>query len=122
MARGRPEDSRAHRSRLNQRTAQLRFASKVLYWIEHYSSLPAVAITVMVAVVCLLGMVAALNSPGRLVTAFEVVVSAITLVMVFAIQHTQGREQVATQPKLGELLRALPGADAGLMMLEEAPQ
>ena len=47
--------------------------------------------------------------------------SATTLVMVFAIQHTQGREQAASQRKLDELLRALPGAQERLMMLEEAP-
>jgi low affinity Fe/Cu permease len=49
-------------------------------------------------------------------------VGAVTLVMVFAIQHTQGREQAATQRKLDELIRALPGADESLMMLEEAPR
>lgn len=32
-----------------------------------------------------------------------------------------GREQTATQRKLDELLRALPGASSGLMMLEQAP-
>ena len=52
--------------------------------------------------------------------AFEVSVSTVTLVMVFAIQHTQGREQAATQRKLDELMLALPGADDSLMMLEEA--
>jgi low affinity Fe/Cu permease len=56
------------------------------------------------------------------VAGFEVFVSAVTLVMVFAIQHTQGREQAATQRKLDELIRALPGADESLMMLEEAPR
>ncbi|MHB1910754.1 MAG: low affinity iron permease family protein, partial [Acidimicrobiales bacterium] len=49
-------------------------------------------------------------------------ISSITLAMVFAIQHTQGREQAATQRKLDELIRALPGADETLMMLEEAPR
>jgi low affinity Fe/Cu permease len=42
--------------------------------------------------------------------------------MVFAIQHTQGREQAATQRKLDELIRALPNANESLMMLEEASQ
>jgi low affinity Fe/Cu permease len=42
--------------------------------------------------------------------------------MVFTIQHTQGREQAATQRKLDELLRATPGAAEALMMLEEAPR
>jgi low affinity Fe/Cu permease len=41
---------------------------------------------------------------------------------VFTIQHTQSREQAATQRKLDELLRAVPGAAASLMMLEEAPK
>jgi low affinity Fe/Cu permease len=37
-------------------------------------------------------------------------------------QHTQSREQAATQRKLDELLRALPGAESGLIMLEEASE
>ncbi len=52
--------------------------------------------------------------------AFELSVSALTLIMVFAIHHTQGREQAATQRKLDELIRAAPGANESLMMLEEA--
>jgi low affinity Fe/Cu permease len=55
------------------------------------------------------------------VDGFEIGVSALTLIMVFTIQHTQAREQAATQRKLDELLRALPGAAESLMMLEEAP-
>jgi low affinity Fe/Cu permease len=54
------------------------------------------------------------------VDAFEISASSITLVIVFAIQHTQGREQAATQRKLDEVIRATPGADESLMMLEEA--
>ena len=72
--------------------------------------------------ICLVATGAALGFPTRWVATFEVSVSAITLVMVFAIQHTQGREQAATQRKLDELIRALPGADESLMMLEEAPR
>ena len=72
--------------------------------------------------VCLVAVGAALGFPSHWVAAFEVSVSAVTLVMVFAIQHTQGREQAATQRKLDELIRALPGADESLMMLEEAPR
>lgn len=40
--------------------------------------------------------------------------------MVFVIQHTQEREQAATQRKLDEILQALPGADNSLLMLEHA--
>jgi low affinity Fe/Cu permease len=54
-------------------------------------------------------------------TWFEGIASAITLVMVFALQHTQTREQAALQRKIDELIRALPGADEGLVQLEGRP-
>lgn len=108
--------------RIAHRTAQLPVSSRLLYWIEHYSSLPGVALVITAAMICLVAAGAVLGFPSSWVAAFEVSVSAITLVMVVAIQHTQGREQAATQRKLDELIRALPGADESLMMLEEAPQ
>lgn len=46
--------------------------------------------------------------------------SAVTLVMVFALQHMQARMESATQRKLDELLRASPSADNSLIALEEA--
>jgi low affinity Fe/Cu permease len=52
---------------------------------------------------------------------FAAVAAGITLVMVFVIQHTQTRQQIALQHKLDELLRALPGADERLIHLEKAP-
>ena len=47
--------------------------------------------------------------------------SSVTVVMVFAIQHTQQREQLVIQRKLDELLRAQPGADDRLIASEAAP-
>lgn len=47
--------------------------------------------------------------------------SSITLVMVFAIQHTQARQQAAIQRKLDETLRAITTADDRLIAVEEAP-
>ena len=96
--------------------------SRILYKIEHYSVLPAVALVAIAAVASLVIAMAVLGFPARWVAAFEISTSSATLVMVFAIQHTQGREQAATQRKLDELIRALPGADESLMMLEEAPR
>jgi low affinity Fe/Cu permease len=117
-----PDEERGPRHRrLVHRTEQLPATSRILYRIEHYTSLPAVALAVVVAVLGLVILGAVLEFPDAWVTAFQISVAAITLVMVFAIQHTQGREQAATQRKLDELLRALPGANESLMMLEEAP-
>jgi len=54
------------------------------------------------------------------VVGFETGTSTVTLLMVLAIQHTQSREQSATQRKLDELLRAMPEAENSFIMLEEA--
>jgi low affinity Fe/Cu permease len=40
--------------------------------------------------------------------------------MVFAIQHTQSRQQMATQRKLDELVRSMPAADNRLIAAESA--
>jgi low affinity Fe/Cu permease len=110
------------RSRIAHRTAQLPVWSRILYKIEHYTVLPAVALVAIAAVITLVIVIAVQNFQSHWVAAFELSISSLTLVMVFAIQHTQGREQAATQRKLDELIRALPGADESLMMLEEAPR
>ena len=47
--------------------------------------------------------------------------SAVTLVMVFVIQHTQTRQTSALQRKLDELLRTSDRADSELISVEEAP-
>jgi low affinity Fe/Cu permease len=44
--------------------------------------------------------------------------SAVTVVMVFAIQHTQRREQLVIQRKLDELVRAQPEADDRMIAAE----
>ena len=66
--------------------------SRVLYRIEHYTSFPAVAIAIIVAMIGLIAAGAAIGFPSGWVAAFEVSASAVTIVMVFAIQHTQGKE------------------------------
>jgi low affinity Fe/Cu permease len=104
--------------RVEQRTA----GSRWLYRVDHYSSLPIVAIAIggLLATAFALGLV--LGFPSGWIVAFESITSAVTLAMVFVIQHTQSREQAATQRKLDELLRALPEAQTGLIMLEEASE
>lgn len=53
-------------------------------------------------------------------TTLFAITSASTLVMVFIVQHTQARLEIATQRKLDELLRALPEADNRLIAAEVA--
>ena len=89
--------------------------------MNHYASAPIVGGAVLATVLTFLVVGAVMGFPRAWIIAFEVSIASITLVMLFLIQHTQQREQATTQRKLDELLRALPGADESLMMLEEAP-
>ncbi len=76
----------------------------------------------MATVVLAWGVVGAITDfPDWWQTWLYAVSASIPLVMVFAIQHTQARQQSATQRKLDELLRAMPTADNRLIAVEEAP-
>jgi low affinity Fe/Cu permease len=110
------------RRRIGFRTADLPVTSSVLYRLDQYSSIAGVALGVAIGLVAALLMGASLGFPQGWFSAFEVATSTVTILMVFMIQHTQGREQAATQRKLDELLKALPGAEESFMVLEEAPQ
>jgi low affinity Fe/Cu permease len=117
----RPESRRGSPRSIRHRTEHLTGISRVLYGIEHYTSLAGVAAGIVVVFLCLIVVGAILGFPPGWLTAFEVSISTLTLVFVVSIQHTQAREQIATQRKLDELLHAAPGASDDLIMLEEAP-
>jgi low affinity Fe/Cu permease len=51
----------------------------------------------------------------------ESITSIVTVVMLFAIQHMQARDQRVVQRKLDEILRSIPQADNQLIASEEAP-
>jgi low affinity Fe/Cu permease len=60
-----------------------------------------------------------IDFPAWWENALYIASSLTTLIMVFAVQHTQARQAAATQRKLDELLRAVPTADNQLIALEE---
>lgn len=107
-------------SSITQKTSRLPLVSKALYRIDHVTSKPGIAVGAIFSILVAVGVGAIFGFPSSWVTAFETTSSAVTLLMVFTIQHTQGREQAATQRKLDELLQATPGASDSLMLLEEA--
>jgi low affinity Fe/Cu permease len=122
-----PEDKASHsgwrrHERVVARVEQRTVGSRWLYRVDHYSSLPFVALGVAGVLVAAFIVGLVLRFPSGWIVAFESGTSAVTLAMVFVIQHTQSREQAATQRKLDELLRALPEARSGLIMLEEASE
>ena len=93
--------------------------SRLLHVIDRLASRPMVATIVVAADGLWVILSASIGFPSRMETVFQTVVAALTLAMVFVIQHTQAREQVVTQRKLDEILRALPHADNALIALEE---
>lgn len=94
--------------------------SRLLHLIDRMASRPATAVAVVAADVVWVAMSLVWSFPSRWETIFQTLVAALTLAMVFVIQHTQSREQVATQRKLDEILRYLPRADNSLIALEDA--
>lgn len=94
--------------------------SLVLSTADRYASRPAVAVFVVTAVVAWLIVSVVAGFPARWETIFQTAVSAVTLAMLFVIQHTQARHQRATQRKLDEILLAMPGTDNALVTLEHA--
>jgi low affinity Fe/Cu permease len=96
------------------------FVSLLLSRADQYSSRPTVAVLVVAVAGAWLTVSIVAGFPARWEVIFQTVVAALTLAMVFVIQHTQGRHQRATQRKLDEILLAIPGADNALVTLEHA--
>lgn len=95
--------------------------SRVLRWIGDQTSRAGIAALVAVAVVAFLIALIVKRNPANWDRDFEVAAAAITLVMLFVIQHTQSHQQIATQLKLDELIRSSPEADDLLVHIELAP-
>jgi low affinity Fe/Cu permease len=93
---------------------------RLLSQVDRWASRPLTALIVIAADMVWVVLSVVLGFPGPGERIFQTLVAALTLAMVFVIQHTQAREQAATQRKLDEILQALPGADNSLLMLEHA--
>ena len=94
--------------------------SCVLYAADSFASRAAVA--AIVAVVAFGSLAAFVTGvlPASWRLWFDTASAAITLTMVFSIQHAQTRNQAALQLKLDELLKAIPAADDKVVKVEMA--
>jgi low affinity Fe/Cu permease len=95
-------------------------ASLLLSKADRLASRPMAAVFVVAIAGTWLIVSIVVGFPARWETIFQTVVSALTLAMVFIIQHTQARHQRATQRKLDEILLAIPDTDNALVTLEHA--
>lgn len=109
--------SKGSRNRLLSRSP----SSRILHTLDWLASQSWIAVTVVGLDVLWVVFSARFEFPTRLESVFQTMVAAITLAMVFVIQHTQSRQQAVTQRKLDEILRALPAADKSMITLESAP-
>lgn len=94
--------------------------SRWLLRLDRYASRPLAAVLVIIVAGLWIAISVVAGFPARWETVFQTLVAALTLIMVFVIQHTQQRQQRATQRKLDEILQALPGTDNSLLTLEHA--
>jgi low affinity Fe/Cu permease len=92
--------------------------SRLVHRLDWAASRSIIAPVVASLVTAFVVALALAGFPGAWQTAFATACAGVTIVMVFVIQHTQSREQAATQLKLDELIRALPEADDHLVHVE----
>jgi len=97
------------------------WSSRALHRLGEVSAHAGAGLVAALAVVVWLTVGVVAGFPGWWEKVLYATSSSVTLVMVFAIQHTQTRQQSATQRKLDELLRSQPRADDSLIAVEEAP-
>ena len=97
-----------------------RWSSRVLHGIGKVSEHAAAGLIAAGALVTWVAVGIATAFPAWWDNILFVTSSSVTVVMVFALQHTQARQQAVTQRKLDELLRAQPTADDRLIALEGA--
>lgn len=96
------------------------WGSRLLWAVDRFTGLAATAFGVLAGGLAWVVLSVAFGFPAGWEKVFQTLVAAVTVVMVFVIQHTQARHQAATQRKLDEILRALPQADNSLLALEHA--
>jgi low affinity Fe/Cu permease len=92
--------------------------SRVFHAVDALTSRAGASAAVLVVVLVALASIVVTGFSSDLQLAFATFAAAVTLVMVFVIQHTQSRQQLALQIKLDELLRALPQADDRFVHIE----
>ena len=80
--------------------------SRLIHAVDRWASSSTLAIVVVLADVVWLIFSVVVGFPTRLESIFQSLVAALTLTMLFVIQHTQAAEQAILERKLDDLLNA----------------
>lgn len=86
--------------------------------ISHVATAAAVSIVLVAFIISL----AIMGFPSRWQMGFSTVSNAIVIMLLFAVKHTQDRQQTALQLKLDELILSTPSADDHLVQIERAEE
>jgi low affinity Fe/Cu permease len=78
--------------------------SRLIHAVDRRASSSTLAIVIVAADILWLIFSAVVGFPARLESIFQTLVAALTLTMVFVIQHTQAAEQAILERKLDDLL------------------
>jgi low affinity Fe/Cu permease len=94
--------------------------SRTIHALSAGSAKTAASAIAVITSTVVLGWALLARDPDPILIWFAAFAGAVTLVMVFVLQHTQTRQQEALHHKLDEILHALPEADSRLIKLETA--
>jgi low affinity Fe/Cu permease len=96
--------------------------SRVFQQLDEIISHVATAAVVSVVLVAFIVSLAFNGFPSKWQMGFSTVANAIVIMLLFALKHTQDRQQTALQLKLDELIRTSPAADDHLVQIEHAEE
>jgi len=96
--------------------------SRVFQRLDQIMSHVATAATVSLVLLVFIVTLAFEGFPSRWQMGFSTVSNAIVITLLFALKHTQDRQQTALQLKLDELIRSSPAADDHLVQIERAEE
>jgi low affinity Fe/Cu permease len=95
-----------------------RFFQRLDEVMSHVATAAAVSVVLIVFIVSL-----AFNGfPSKWQMGFSTVSDAVVIMLLFALKHTQDRQQTALQLKLDELISSSPAADDHLVQIERAEE
>ena len=96
--------------------------SRVFQRLDEIISHVATAASVSVVLVIFIVTLAFEGFPSRWQMGFSTISNAVVIMLLFAVKHTQDRQQTALQLKLDELIRSTPAADDFLVQIERADE
>lgn len=96
--------------------------SRVFQRLDEIISHVVTAATVSVVLIVFIVSLAFKGFPSKWQMGFSTVANAIVIMLLFALKHTQDRQQTALQLKLDELIQSSPVADDHLVQIERAEE